>query len=134
MLAHMTDPTKEPQLSRRERQILDVLHTRGNATAAEVQAALADPPSYSAVRALLRILEEKGHAKHRREGLRYVYLPRETREKASRSALKRVLATFFGGSVDQAVAALLEASDTELSESEMNQLQAIINKAKKEGR
>ena len=124
----------ELSLSRRERQILDILHARGEATAAEVHHALADPPSYSAVRALLRILEEKGHAKHRREGLRYVYLPRQSRAEASRSALKRVLATFFDGSVDQAVAALLEASDSKISESDMARLQSIINKARKEGR
>ncbi len=126
--------TKEHQLSRRERQILDVLHARGRATAVEVRAGLPEAPSYSAVRALLRILEAKGHAKHRREGLRYVFLPRESREKASRSALKRVLTTFFGGSVDRAVAALLEAADTELPESDMNKLQAIINRARKDGR
>src|SRR6266850_7398208 len=107
---------KEHQLSRRERQILDILHARGGATAAEVRAAMPDAPSYSAVRALLRILEAKGHAKHRREDLRYVYLPKESKERVSRSALKRVLTTFFGGSVDQAVAALLEAADTELTE------------------
>jgi BlaI family penicillinase repressor len=125
---------KEQKLSRRERQILDILHTRGQATAAEVHGLLADAPGYSAVRALLRILEEKGHAKHRRDGQRYIYLPTEPRAKASRSALKRVLATFFGGSVEHAVAALLEAADTRLSEPEMDKLQAIINKAKKEGR
>ena len=126
--------TTERELSRRERQILDILHTRGEATAAEVHRALPDPPSYSAVRALLRSLEEKGHARHRRQGLRYVYLARESRAQASRSALKRILATFFHGSVDQAVAALLEASDSRLSEADMAKLQSIINKAKKEGR
>jgi BlaI family penicillinase repressor len=125
---------REHQLSRRERQILDILHARGQATAAEVHAALPDAPSYSAVRALLRVLETKGHAKHRQDGLRYVYLTRESRARASRSALKRVLETFFGGSVDQAVAALLEASDRRLTGSEMHKLQALINKARKEGR
>jgi predicted transcriptional regulator len=126
--------SSDQHLSRRERQIMDVLHTRGSASAAEVRAALPQPPSYSAVRALLRILEEKGHARHRREGLRYVYRPSQSRQSASRSALKRVLATFFGGSVDRAVAALLEAADTQLPESDLNQLQAIISKARKEGR
>jgi BlaI family transcriptional regulator, penicillinase repressor len=125
---------KEQQLSRRERQIMDILHEHGQASAAEVHELLPDAPSYSAVRALLRILEEKGHAKHRKDGLRYVYLPTEAREKASRSALKRVLSTFFGGSVEEAVATLLEVSDTQLSEPEMNKLQDIINKARKEGR
>lgn len=113
---------------------MDILHTQSQASAAEVHKLLPEAPSYSAVRALLRILEEKGHAKHRKDGQRYVYVPTEARDKASRSALKRVLSTFFGGSVEQAVATLLEVSDTQLSEPEMNKLQDIINKAKKEGR
>jgi predicted transcriptional regulator len=125
---------KEQQLSRRERQILDILHARGQATAAEVRRLLPEAPGYSAVRAMLRILEAKGHARHRQDGLRYVYLPTEPRARASRSALRRVLATFFGGSVEHAVAALLDASDTKLSGTERDQLQSIINKAKKEGR
>jgi predicted transcriptional regulator len=125
---------RDIQHSRRERQIMDVLHARGEATAAEVHAALPDRPSYSTVRALLRILEGKGHIKHRRAGLHYVYLPLESRAQASRSALRRVLATFFGGSVDQAVATLLDVSDTRLSEIDREKLLAIINKAKKEGR
>src|SRR5438034_5354797 len=111
------------QLSRRERQIMDALHARGRATAAEVLAALPEPPSYSAVRALLRILEDKGHVKHRREGPRYVYLPRTSRAAASRSALKRVVATFFQGSIAQAMAALLETRDTELSDAQLDKLQ-----------
>ncbi len=123
----------EPHLSRRERQIMDVLHARGHATAAEVLAALPDPPGYSAVRALLRILEEKGHVKHRRAGARYVYLPRLSREIARRSALKRVVATFFQGSATQAMAALLETADTELSDAQLAKLQQIINQAKTEG-
>ena len=123
----------EPHLSRRERQIMDVLHARGRATVAEVLAALPDPPGYSAVRALLRILEEKGHVKHRREGARYVYLPRLSRETARRSALKRVVATFFQGSATQAMAALLETADTELSDAQLAKLQKIINQAKTEG-
>jgi len=123
----------EHHLSRRERQIMDVLHQRGHATAADVQAAMPDPPSYSAVRALLRILEEKGHIKHRREGARYVYLPRGTRETARRSALRRVVSTFFQGSVTQAMAALLDAADTQLPDSELQKLQQMINQARKEG-
>ncbi len=123
----------EPHLSRRERQIMDVLHARAHATAAEVLAALPDPPGYSAVRALLRILEEKGHVKHRREGARYVYLPRLSREIARRSALKRVVATFFQGSATQAMAALLETADTELSDAQLAKLQQIIKQAKTEG-
>lgn len=113
---------------------MDALHARRQATAAEVRAALPDPPGYSAVRALLRILEEKGHVKHRREGARYVYLPRVSREAASRSALKRVVSTFFHGSVTQTVAALLEAADTELSDQELDRLQRMIKEARKEGR
>jgi BlaI family penicillinase repressor len=123
----------EVHLSRRERQIMDALHHRGQATAAEVQAALPDAPGYSAVRALLRILEEKGHIKHRRDGARYVYLPRGSRETARRSALRRVVATFFQGSVTQAMAALLETADAELSDSELQQLEHMIKQAKKEG-
>jgi len=108
---------------------MDVLHAKTSATAAEVRALLPDPPGYSAVRALLRILEEKGHVKHRADGARYVYLPCASRKAASRSALKRILSTFFGGSVDHAVAALLEASDKKLSEAELKKLQAIIKQA-----
>jgi predicted transcriptional regulator len=124
----------EDHLSRRERQIMDALHQRRRATAAEVQAALPDAPSYSAVRALLRILEDKGHIKHRREGPRYVYLPRAKRETVRRSALKRLVSTFFQGSVSQAVAALLETADTQLPDSELHRLQQIIEQARKEGR
>jgi BlaI family penicillinase repressor len=125
---------KDVQLTRRERQIMEILHARGQATAAEVLEALPDAPSYSTVRALLRILEEKGHVKHRREGLRYVHLPTQARARASRSALRQVVRTFFGGSAPLAVAALLEGADTELSTSEIDQLQSIIDQARKEGR
>jgi len=124
----------EHHLSRRERQIMDVLHSHGQATAAEVLSALPDPPGYSAVRALLRILEEKGHIRHRREGVRYVYFPRVSPEDASRSALERVVRTFFQGSVTQAMAALLDAADTRLSEDELNKLEQMVKQAKKEGR
>ena len=130
----MMSKHEEHRLSRRERQIMDALHTRGQATAAEVLATLPDPPGYSAVRTLLRILEEKGHLKHRRDGVRYVYVPRVSRETASRSALKRVVSTFFQGSVAQAVAALLETTDAPLSDAELDQLQEIIKRAKVEGR
>jgi predicted transcriptional regulator len=124
----------EPPLSRRERQIMDVLHARGHATAAEVLASLADPPSYSAVRALLRILEEKGHLKHSSDGARYVYSPRVSRQTATRAALKRVVSTFFAGSVSQAMAALLESADTKLSEQELEKIDKLIQQARKEGR
>jgi predicted transcriptional regulator len=124
----------EQHLSRRERQIMDVLHAKSQATAAEVLAALPSPPGYSAVRALLRILEEKGHVRHRRHGARYVYVPRMSPEIARRSALKRVVSTFFQGSVAQAMAALLETADTELSDTELTRLQQLIKKARTEGR
>jgi BlaI family penicillinase repressor len=124
----------EEHLSRRERQIMDALHQRGRATAAEVQAAIPEAPSYSAVRALLRILEDKGHIKHHREGARYVYLPRAKQETARRSALKRVVSTFFQGSVPQAMAALLETADTQLPDSELHKLQQIIEQARQDGR
>ncbi len=124
----------ESHLSRRERQIMDALHQHGRATAAEVQAALPDAPGYSAVRALLRILEAKGHVRHLKEGARYVYKPRVSRQTARRSALRRLVSTFFSGSVTQAVAALLEQSDTRFSESELQQLEQMIEQARKEGR
>jgi predicted transcriptional regulator len=126
--------SREHYFSRRERQIMDVLHAKESAAAAEVRAALPNPPGYSAVRALLRILEEKGHVKHRQDGPRYVYLPCVSRASASRSALKRLVSTFFQGSATQAMAALLEAHDTQLSDAELNQLQQLIKQAKKEGR
>lgn len=124
----------DQHLSRRERQILDILHARRQATAAEVLAALADPPSYSGVRALLGIMEQKGLVKHRRHKARYVYAPRNSLERARRSALKRVVSTFFQGSVAQAMAALLETADSELSEPEIDRLQELVEKARKEGR
>lgn len=124
----------EHHLSRRERQIMDVLHASRSATAAEILAALPDPPSYSAVRALLRILEDKGHVKHRQDGPRYIYMPCVSKQSASRSALKRLVSTFFQGSVTQAMAALLESSDTRLSDDELNKLQELIKQTKKEGR
>ena len=125
---------EEHHLSRRERQIMDIIHAHGEATALEVNGALPDPPSYSTVRALLRILEDKGRLRHRKDGARYVYLATQSRAKASRSALQRILNTFFGGSVEQAVTGLLEASDTELSEADLAKLRKIINQARKEGR
>jgi BlaI family transcriptional regulator, penicillinase repressor len=125
--------SNEQHLSRRERQIMDVLHARETATAAEIHTALPDAPGYSAVRALLRILEEKGHVKHRQDGPRYIYLPCVSHETASRSALKRLVATFFQGSVSQAMAALLESADTRLSEAELNKLRQVIKQARKDG-
>src|SRR5215210_4583052 len=103
------------QLSRRERQIMDVLFQMGEATAAEVQERLPEAPSYSAVRAMLRILEDKGHARHYEDGPRYVYRPVVARENAQKSAVSHMLRTFFNGSVEAAMTALLDATDRKLS-------------------
>jgi predicted transcriptional regulator len=127
------EPVPHHDLSRRERQIVDILYSRGRATAAEVQAALPDPPSYSAVRALLRILEEKGHIRHEQDGPRYVYLPTVTRARATRSALKHLLKTFFNGSAEQAISALLAESDTRLSDRELDRLARLIEQARRTG-
>jgi len=121
-------------LSRRERQIMDILYRRKSADAAEVLAELPDPPSYSAVRALLRILEEKGIILHTQEGRRYVYRPVESRERAGRSSVSRLLDTFFSGSVEDAVAAMLDARDEALSEEELDRLKTVIECARREGR
>jgi len=126
-------PEGPAHLSRRERQIMDVIYRRGRATAAEVLDDLPDPPSYSAVRALLRLLEEKGHVRHEQDGPRYVFAPTVTRERARRTALKHVVRTFFDGSATDAVAALLE-SDARLSESDLDRLSSLIEQARKEGR
>lgn len=123
--------TNDP-LSRRERQILDILYAKSAATAAEVRDALPDPPSYSAVRALLRILEEKGHARHETQGTRYVYLPSVPRERARNSALTRIVQTFFDGSAAQAAAALVDSGT--LSDDDLDRLSKLIDRAKKEGR
>lgn len=121
-------------LSRRERQIMDVIFQRGRATAAEVMGDLPDPPSYSAVRATLRILEKKGHVQHEQNGLRYVFVPTLARETAKRSALEHLLQTFFNGSAEQAVATLLDESASRLSEEELDRLAQLIEKARKNGR
>src|SRR4026208_1844777 len=113
-------------LSRRERQIGDILYTQGRATAAEVQAALPDPPSYSAVRAMLRILEDKGHVKHEQDGPRDVYVPTVARDNARRSALRHMLQTFFDGSAEQAISALLDDSSTRLSDRELDRLARTV--------
>lgn len=121
-------------LSRRERQIMDIIYQRGKATAAEVVEDLSDPPSYSAVRALLRILEEKGHLQHTQEGQRYVYKPTVNREKVKYSALRRTLQTFFNNSAEDAVAALLDISHERLSDEELERMEQMIQQARKEGR
>lgn len=128
----MADPLTT-QLSRRERQIMDVIYRHGKVTAAEVLAELPEPPGYSAVRAMLRLLEEKGHIRHEQDGPRYVYLPTVNRDKARRSAMRHLVRTFFDGSTEDAVAALLQ-SDNGMSEGELERLSKLIEGAKKEGR
>jgi len=120
-------------LSRRERQIVDILYAQGRATAAEVQSALPDPPSYSAVRAMLRILEDKGHVRHEQDGPRYVYVPTVARDNAKRSALRHMLQTFFDGSAEQAISALLDDSSTRLSDRELDRLARMIDQARRTG-
>ena len=122
------------KLSRRERQIMDILYRRGRASAAEVHRSMPDPPSYSAVRAMLRVLEEKKHIRHEEKDLRYVFIPVVPREKARRSAVTHMLETFFDGSAEQAVATLLDVSSGDLSEEDFDRLTALIEKARKEGR
>lgn len=122
------------QLSRRERQIMDVLYRRGRATASDVLDGIPDPPSYSAVRAMLRLLEDKGVIAHEEDGPRYVYRPVVTRDKALRSELRRVLRTFFDNSREQAVAALLDLEGKELSNAELDRLARLIDDARREGR
>jgi predicted transcriptional regulator len=121
-------------LSRRERQIMDSIYRRGKATAAEVLSDLPDPPSYSAVRTMLRLLEDKAHLRHEQDGPRYVYLPMVARENARLSALQHLVSTFFNGSAEQAMAALLEISDADLSDEQLGRLQEMIENARTEGR
>jgi predicted transcriptional regulator len=113
---------------------MDILYQRGKSSATEVREAMPDAPSYSAVRAMLRVLEDKGHVRHQAEGLKYVYLPTVTRDKAKRSAVKHLLDTFFHDSPEQVVAALLDVSSTRMTREELNRMSEMIDKAKKEGR
>jgi len=119
--------------TRREREMMDIIYKEGRATASEVMERMASPPSYSAVRATLRILEEKGHLRHGNNGSRYVYMPTVDREKARRSALDHLVTTFFDNSAASVVAALLD-SRTVLSRAELDELRALIEQARKEGR
>ena len=112
---------------------MDVIYARGHATAAEDLAGLPDPPSYSAVRALLRILENKGHLKHRQEKGKYIYVPLRARGHAAKLALRGLLRTFFDNSTVKAAAALLDASDAHLSREELAEISELIEKAKKRG-
>lgn len=124
---------KDQALSRRERQIMDAIYASGSATATEVGDALPDAPSNSAVRTLLRILVEKGHLKQKRDGNRYVYSPTQTRSRAAKGALKRIVQTFYDGSVEDAVAGLLGSADGKLSDDELDRLKQMIDQAKRKG-
>src|ERR1700694_1887670 len=125
--------SKTLHLTRRERQIMDILYKRGRATAADVMEEIPGDPSYSTVRAQLRLLEEKGHVRHEEQGLRYVYVPAVARRAARRSALRHVVDTFFDGSAEKTVAALLGGERARLSEAELDRLADLIGKARKEG-
>src|SRR5690349_8502684 len=120
-------------LSRRERQIMDILYQKARATAAEIHEAIPDPPTYSAVRAKLRVLEEKGHIRHEEEALRYVYLPVVARDSARKSALRHMVTTFFAGSVEETVAALLDLSSANLKQKDLDRISNLVEQAKKEG-
>ena len=124
--------TVDSELSRRERQIMDILFARGRATGPEIQEGLPGQPNYSSVRTILRVLERKGYVRHFEEGLRYVYEPTVAREAASRSALQRIIRTFFDGSAKEAVAALLDPSAFHLSEGELKDLARLIDLSKRE--
>ena len=121
-------------LSRRERQILEILYQRGQASVGEVRESMEDAPSYSAVRTLLGVLEEKGHVRHKAEGLKYVYLPVVAREKAKRSAVRHLMETYFSGSPEQIVAALLDVSSSKLTREELDRMAALIEQARRKER
>ena len=124
--------TDTAQLSRRERQIMEIVYELGRATAVEVRERMPDPPSYSAVRAMLRILEDKGHIIHEQDGPRYIFLPIVPREEASETALRRLVRTFFGGSPEGAMAALLDLDGDRLDEDALKRLAEMIDEARRE--
>lgn len=124
----------KPPLTRREREIMDIVYRLGRASAQDVLDNLAEPPGYSAVRALLRLLEERGHVKHVEEGARYVFLPAVARGEARKKALAHVVSTFFGGSVEQAMLTLVESSRAKLSKEDLDRLAEIVEQARQEGR
>src|SRR4249919_2575569 len=129
----MTKSSTHTTLTRRERQIMDVLYRRGRATAAEVMADLPGEPNYSTVRTQLRVLEDKGHIRHDEEGLRYVYAPAVPRHAARRSALKHLVETFFDGSAEQVVAAVLGGEASRLTDEDLTRISGLIEKARKDG-
>ncbi|HEX8391678.1 MAG TPA: BlaI/MecI/CopY family transcriptional regulator [Longimicrobium sp.] len=121
-------------LGRRERQIMEVVYRLGRASASEVRAALADPPSYSAVRGMLRLLEDKGHLSHAQDGIRHVYFPTVAQDDMRESAMKHVVRTFFAGSVSAAMASLLETTEEPPSDDELDALSQLIAQAREQGR
>lgn len=123
-----------PQLSRREREVMDIIHELGTATSAQIRSRMAEPPTDAAVRSVLRILVRKGHLGSRQDGVRYVYSPSVPTSRARRSAMRHVVRTFFGGSVEGAVATLLDLEDANLTMEERTRLRALINRASREGR
>ena len=129
----MATPPPDTGLTRRERQIMDILYRRGRATAGEVLAELPGDPTSSTVRTQLRVLEDKGHIRHEEQGLRFVYMPAVRRHAARRSALRHLVDTFFDGSAEQAVAALLGGEGARLTDEEMDRIAGLIAKARKEG-
>lgn len=126
-----SSPSSPPSLSRRERQIMDVVYARGKASAAEIHAALPDAPTYTTVRGLLRVLVEKGHLRHEQQGRRYVYLPSTPRDKAGASSIAHVVRTFFAGSPADAMAALLGSQKGRISDAELARLAALVAKARR---
>jgi BlaI family penicillinase repressor len=124
----------KPALTRREREIMDIVYRLGRASAQDVLDNLAEAPSYSAVRALLRLLEERGHVRHLKDGARYVYTPAVSRREARRKALQHVVATFFGGSVEEAMLTLVDSSRSKLSSAELDRLAEIVQNARQEGK
>ncbi|HEX7378044.1 MAG TPA: BlaI/MecI/CopY family transcriptional regulator [Pirellulales bacterium] len=129
-MAKQTDPR---ELGRRERQIMDALYQLGEGSVAEVLPRLPDPPSYSAVRTMIRLLERKGYVRHRRSGTKYVYRPTQSHESASRTAMGHLLETFFGGSASDAVAALLDVSSHRLGEADYRRMRELIEQAREQG-
>ena len=130
----MKKQPETPALSRRERQVMDILHRRGEATVAEIMEELPDPPTYSAVRSVLRILGEKKLIRFKEVGPRYVYFPAESTETARENVLAHVVETYFAGSPEQAVTALLRMSDVDMSENEIDRLRGAITRARQNGR
>lgn len=130
----MSGPKTPQNLPRRERQILEIIYQLGEASVGDVLERMPDPPSYSAVRTMIRQLEQKGYLRHRRQLTKYVYRPVESHDSASKSALMHVLQTFFGGSAPDAVAAILDATSADLSDDDLQRLRKLVNQAKREGK